>query len=203
MQLLQLRSTLEYALADLLGTYTYPGGGTGPAFSVRTDGQDLPPGIRVTGLEAVLDATPKPLVVQPTYTAGQSAVMQGYRLALYQWSGVSLHDAQYRVAQLWPGAKFHSDPPSARIPSAAVDIPTLGPLGIGGTMPTEPAPASFTFDQPTPAAVWTIDHNLGLYPTVEVYDWDWNAIEGAIAHPSLTRTVVTFITPVSGHARLR
>ena len=203
MELLQLRSTLEYALADLLGTYTYPGGATSPAFSVRTDGSDLPAGLQVTGLEVVLDATPRPLVVQATYTAGQSAVLQGYSLALYQWSGLNLRPAQYRVAQLWPGAKFKADPPSGRVPSATVDLPTLGPLGIGGTMPTEPAPPSYAYDQPTPAAAWTIDHNLGVYPTVEVYDWDWNTIEGAIAHPSLTQTVITFSVPVAGHARLK
>jgi hypothetical protein len=48
---------------------------------------------------------------------------------------------------------------------------------------------------------WSIVHNLGFRPIVQVYDNSGDEIEVDILHPSVNTTTIYFLTPVAGTAR--
>lgn len=88
-----------------------------------------------------------------------------------------------------------------------VNIVTVGPQGPpGATGPTGPAgppgASAFVFTQSTPATTWTINHNLGYLPSVELMDSGSQEIEGEITHPSINQTIVTLAPATAGIARL-
>lgn len=80
---------------------------------------------------------------------------------------------------------------------AIVEIITEGPQGKSG----EPG-TSFTFTQSTPATIWTINHNLGFKPSVELLNTGSKEIEGDVLHTSSNQVVVYFTGPIAGLARL-
>jgi hypothetical protein len=71
-----------------------------------------------------------------------------------------------------------------------------GPPGASGVG------AGTTFDFPAAATSWTINHNFGLRPAVELIDSGGREIEAEVVHTSLNQTVVYFVSPTSGQARL-
>ena len=62
--------------------------------------------------------------------------------------------------------------------------------------------AAYIHSQPTPAITWTINHNLGRYPSVELFNSGMQEIDAEIAHPSINQTVVTLNPATAGLARL-
>lgn len=56
--------------------------------------------------------------------------------------------------------------------------------------------------QGTPATVWTIQHDLGKYPSVTVIDSSGQEMVGTVVHNSINQTVVTFTASFSGQATL-
>lgn len=60
----------------------------------------------------------------------------------------------------------------------------------------------FSFEQPTPLSTWTINHNLGFKPSVELFNSGSQEIDGDVVHTSTNQTIVSFTVPVSGFARL-
>ncbi len=86
--------------------------------------------------------------------------------------------------------------------SATVQGPA-GPAGPAGPQgPVGPPPPTFVFNQSTPSNNWTIAHNLGFYPSVELLNSGSQEIEGGVTHLSTNVVVASFTTPVSGIARL-
>ena len=84
---------------------------------------------------------------------------------------------------------------------------TAGPQGpIGPQGPEGPqGPAggvAYVHTQSTPSTTWTINHNLGFRPTVELLDAGSQEIDGEVAHPSVNQTVVTLNPATAGLARL-
>ena len=73
-----------------------------------------------------------------------------------------------------------------------------GPPGSGGSGGT----AAYTHDQTTPAALWTVTHNLGFYPNVSVVDSGDNQVEGLITYNGMNSLTVEFNTPFGGRAYL-
>lgn len=61
---------------------------------------------------------------------------------------------------------------------------------------------AFVFTQSTPAAIWTINHNLGFIPSVELFNSGSQEIDGDVVHTSANQTVVNFTGAVAGFARL-
>lgn len=60
----------------------------------------------------------------------------------------------------------------------------------------------FLFTQSTPATVWTINHNLGFKPSVEVRDSGGSLVDCVFVHATLNQ-VIAYMTPaISGEARL-
>jgi hypothetical protein len=81
--------------------------------------------------------------------------------------------------------------------TTVVTVTTAGPQGPGGG-----AGAAYVHTQASPATTWTINHNLGFRPSVELLDSGSQEIDGAIAHPSVNQTVVTLNPASAGLARL-
>lgn len=50
--------------------------------------------------------------------------------------------------------------------------------------------------------VWTVDHNLGFWPDVIVFDASGSEVKGAASNPTLNLTTLTFSAPIAGTARL-
>ena len=59
---------------------------------------------------------------------------------------------------------------------------------------------NFVFNQVIPAAVWTVNHNLGKFPAVSVVDSVGRRILGDEQHISSNQTVLTFMAEFSGKA---
>lgn len=76
-------------------------------------------------------------------------------------------------------------------------IPVCPPSG-----PCLPGGASYVHNQLAPSTTWTIAHNLGFKPSVELLNSGSQEIEGDVVHMSQNVTVVYFTTPITGFARL-
>lgn len=60
----------------------------------------------------------------------------------------------------------------------------------------------YVHQQSTPATTWTINHNMGKYPTVELFNSGMQEIDADISHPSVNQTVITLNPATAGQARL-
>lgn len=80
-----------------------------------------------------------------------------------------------------------------------VEILVLGPQGPPG--PAGAGGNAFDFTQGSAAATWTIPHNLGHYPVIDVRDAGGNVLLVQVQHLSLNTAQVSFITTVAGTAR--
>lgn len=78
-----------------------------------------------------------------------------------------------------------------------VEVGLQGPPGAPGT----PGGSAFEHLQPTPAAVWVINHNLGYYPDVHVYSTGGVEIIADVLHVSPNQAQVGFAAPTAGRAR--
>lgn len=86
---------------------------------------------------------------------------------------------------------------------AVVRVAVPGPRGVQGEQgePGE-AGAGYVHQQPTPAATWVMNHNLGFKPAVALFDAGSQEFDGLITHTSDNQTVATMTAPVAGFARL-
>jgi hypothetical protein len=82
--------------------------------------------------------------------------------------------------------------------ATAITVVEQGPQGPAGPAGTGSA---FPFTQPTPSSAWTVNHNLGFFPTVTVYSVGSVEVEALVTHTSLNQTVISFSTPTAGTAR--
>lgn len=81
--------------------------------------------------------------------------------------------------------------------TSTVTAITAGPQGAQG-----PVGAGFDFNQAISAATWTINHNLGYKPSVDVYDSGSQQIQAEVSHTSVNQTVILLTAPIAGFARL-
>lgn len=84
----------------------------------------------------------------------------------------------------------------------SVDVITdaeQGPRGIQG-IPGPAGGATYTHTQATPAAVWTVAHNLGRWPSVAVTDHLGNLIEPDVKYLDSNIVQVTHGAPFIGVA---
>lgn len=75
-----------------------------------------------------------------------------------------------------------------------------GPPGIQGLPGT--ADLNYAHDQMTASDVWTIDHNLGKYPSVTVLDSSGAVCEGHVEYISALQLSITFSSAFAGMAYL-
>lgn len=88
----------------------------------------------------------------------------------------------------------------APIQPSTIEVSAPGPQGPPGQ-----DGAGFTFflyEQYSPSTTWTINHNLGYRPTVELLDETNREIDGDVYHTTINQVVVMFNIPVAGTARL-
>lgn len=69
-----------------------------------------------------------------------------------------------------------------------------GPQGASGVMTT------IVHDQSSASATWTINHNQGRYPSVDIIDSAGNHVIGDIKHNSVNQLVATFDNAFAGKA---
>lgn len=79
--------------------------------------------------------------------------------------------------------------------TSTVTAITVGPQGPAGS-------GAFVYTQSTPATTWTINHNMGFKPAVELLDSGSQEIDGDVTHVSVNQTVVTLTPATAGVARL-
>lgn len=87
-----------------------------------------------------------------------------------------------------------------------VTLGTSGPQGGTGVPGATGAPGSavgaFVYPQNTPSNVWTINHNLNMYPIVVVLDSANSQCEGTITYNNANTLTITFSSAFSGIAYL-
>lgn len=84
--------------------------------------------------------------------------------------------------------------------------PFTGALDIvGATGPAGPPGSgdpSFIFTQSTPSTTWTINHNLGYKPSVELFDTGSQEIDAEVVHTNNNQVIAYFNPATAGTARL-
>lgn len=91
--------------------------------------------------------------------------------------------------------------PEPPILVTVAELGLVGPQGPQGA--TGPAGgATFTYHQTSPAATWTVDHNLGRYavPVLILDDEPERPVVSDYDTPSINRTVITLPAPATGFA---
>lgn len=78
----------------------------------------------------------------------------------------------------------------------AGDVPLTIPGSGAGN-----ASATYEHSQPTPATVWTINHNLGFRPAIQAFGVGGREMVGEIIHISTTQVQIYFDSAVAGFAR--
>jgi hypothetical protein len=81
--------------------------------------------------------------------------------------------------------------------TTVVVVTAPGPQGPKGD-----AGAGYDFVQSTAASTWTINHNLGFKPSVDVYNSGSQQIQAEVSHTSINQTVILLTIPSAGFARL-
>lgn len=114
MDVLTLRNGIQAALTSHLGTYTLANGATTPAISVRSSGETLPGGTKVTGLEVVIIREPD---LQEAEVYKNALALRLWTVFLVDWSGTGKLEAAAADLVYTYGA--------------ATTFPVLVPEGLG------------------------------------------------------------------------
>jgi hypothetical protein len=80
--------------------------------------------------------------------------------------------------------------------AGAARVVLVGTQGVAGA-----ASAGVDFPFLTPSTTWTINHNLGIRPAVQLRTVGHVVFAGDVEHPTLNQAVVTFVSPFAGYAR--
>ena len=78
-----------------------------------------------------------------------------------------------------------------------------GPTGATGPAGADGSGAANTtvvHDQASASATWTITHNQGRYPSIDIIDSSGNHVIGDIKHNSINQLVATFDNAFAGKA---
>lgn len=75
-------------------------------------------------------------------------------------------------------------------------------ININGTVYDLPKDKNFLYEQEIPSAVWTIQHDLGKYPSITLLDADGVIMFGDIKYVDMEIVEITFATEITGKALL-
>lgn len=88
----------------------------------------------------------------------------------------------------------------------ALDVAEQGPPGPpGADGPIGPPGANgggYVHSQASAEALWIINHNLGVRPSVSITETGGNELDAEVLHISLNQCHVVFNTPTAGLARV-
>jgi len=74
-------------------------------------------------------------------------------------------------------------------------------IQIGGLQgPPGPGDKNYVHTQASPSALWIVQHNLGKFPSVSVFDSGGDLVEGDVIYDSLNQCTLTFSGAFSGKA---
>lgn len=76
------------------------------------------------------------------------------------------------------------------LPYSSIDINELIPY------------VSYTHNQISASNTWTINHGLGFYPSITIFDSSSQQVEGAVTHDTTNTTTIQFSASISGTAYL-
>ncbi len=82
------------------------------------------------------------------------------------------------------------------VESPKVSVVTVGIMGPAGA-----SASSFNHTQSTPSNTWTINHNLGFRPSVELYTVGGSEFDGEVVHVSDNQCIVYLVSSIAGSAR--
>lgn len=86
-------------------------------------------------------------------------------------------------------------PAAARAEVAVTGLGAPGPAGPSGSV------SSYTHTQASASATWTINHNLGRRPLIQLYTTGGVEFDGQITHTSDNQAIVDLAGAVAGTAR--
>jgi hypothetical protein len=75
-----------------------------------------------------------------------------------------------------------------------------GPAGAAGPTGASGSATTVVHDQSSASATWTINHNQGRYPSIDIIDSSGNHVIGDIKHNSVNQIVATFDNAFAGKA---
>ena len=99
---------------------------------------------------------------------------------------------------------------------SSADVPSPGYIGLfyssvhdapavidenGNVAPFAPT-RNYTHTQSSASLTWTINHNLGFNPSVEILSVGGVEIEAQVTHTSVNQTIINFVIATAGTARL-
>tara|TARA_R110000868_G_scaffold172294_2_gene408185 strand:- start:297 stop:629 length:333 start_codon:yes stop_codon:yes gene_type:complete len=82
-------------------------------------------------------------------------------------------------------------------PGSVIEVITPGIQGPPGS-----AAGAYVHTQVSAATTWTINHNIGYRPSVELLDAASREVDGDVYHPTVNQTVAIFNVAIAGTARL-
>ncbi len=112
-------------------------------------------------------------------------------------------DTVVRVQQTMSVVRSNGVPAIVRTQTAVprvVRVGVPGPQGAPGA--SGAGGAGYIHTQATPALTWTINHNLGFRPAVAVFNSGSVQVNAEVQHLSEHQTLVSFVLPTAGFARL-
>lgn len=86
--------------------------------------------------------------------------------------------------------------------ACVVEVIHPGPQGPPGPAGPAGTSGSYVHVQSVAATTWTINHNLGYRPSVELLDSGSQEIDADVSHPTVNQTVVSLTPASAGLARL-
>jgi hypothetical protein len=86
--------------------------------------------------------------------------------------------------------------------TVVVTVPVTSTVTATTAGPQGPAGAGYLHQQTSASTTWTINHNLGFRPAVELFDSGSQEIEGDVSHPSINQAIITVNPATAGSARL-
>jgi hypothetical protein len=120
------------------------------------------------------------------------------------WAEASNQLSESTVADILLEQNTVLDPnqPTNYVPPVITPPEPVVPESPASVLTTRTNLKSVQYDQIEPRATWTITHNLGYYPSVELFNNEWDEIDGYVNHLTKNTVRVELTLPLSGHARL-
>lgn len=123
-------------------------------------------------------------------------------MALKPFGSTKWHILRSKAGEAHTAEQISFQPPAGmsatNVQDALHEILTIIAAGASGLA----AAGFYRHVQNTPSATWTIAHNLGFRPGVQIVDSNGDDIDASIEHLDADTTVVSFITAIAGEAFL-
>lgn len=107
--------------------------------------------------------------------------------------------AQERVEVVEQSVELVEDGPNVEVSVVEQNV-VIGEAVVG--LPGVSGDKSYTHEQTTPSATWTITHNLAKHPAVTIVDSSGNEWQTAVEHVSANQCIARFSSAFAGRAYL-